>query len=160
VANLPPSETPEVLDGYYEGSTEKGDEVAFIVSRALPDLQVDRDRPWKIAVITNFKAKLNIHIIDSEEGDYDSPVSFEAENVAVHDNGAFTYRPEDTPFLFLNGVLLPGGQARGTCIGVLNSSSWLRAERATSYAYGSTDWRKWQAVWKDREGVNALRFLP
>jgi hypothetical protein len=74
VANLPPSETPQVLDGYYEGSTEEGDEVAFIVSRALPDLQVDRDRPWKIAVIRNFKAKLNIRIIDSEEGDYDSPV--------------------------------------------------------------------------------------
>jgi hypothetical protein len=31
VANLPPSETPQVLDGYYEGSTEEGDEVAFIV---------------------------------------------------------------------------------------------------------------------------------
>jgi hypothetical protein len=107
VANLPPSETPQVLDGYYEGSTEEGDEVAFIVSRALPDLQVDRDRPWKIAVIRNFKAKLNIRIIDSEEGDYDSPVSFEAENVAVQDNGSFMYWPEDTPFLFLNGFCFP-----------------------------------------------------
>jgi hypothetical protein len=160
VADIPPSEAPGVLDGYYEGPTEAGDEVAFMVRRIGPDLPVDRDRPWKIAVITNFKAKLNIRIIDPEEGDYDSPVSFEAQNVPVYDNGAFIFWPEDTPFLFLNGLLLPGGQATGACIGVLNSSSWLRAERATSYAYGSTDWRKWQAVWKDQEGVNALRFLP
>jgi hypothetical protein len=73
VADIPPSEAPGVLDGYYEGPTEAGDEVAFMVRRIGPDLPVDRDRPWKIAVITNFKAKLNIRIIDPEEGDYDSP---------------------------------------------------------------------------------------
>ena len=160
MAVRPPSEVPGVLDGYYEGSTEEGDEVAFIVSRTDPSLPVDPDRPWKIAVITNFKAKLNIRIVDPEEGDYESPVSFEAENVSVYDDGAFMFWPDETPFLFLNGHLLPGGQATGVCIGVLNSSSWLRAERATSYAYGSTDWRQWQAVWKEREGLNALRFLP
>jgi hypothetical protein len=160
VADLPPSEVLRIRHGYYEGSTEDGDEVAFIVRRADPDLPIDRDLPWKIALITNFKAKLNVRIIEPVEGDSDSPVSFEAESVPVYDNGAFMHWPADTPWLFLNGLLLPDGEARGACIGVLNGSSWLRTERATSFWYGASDWSKWQAIWQASEGVNALRFVP
>ena len=43
---------------------------------------------------------------------------------------------------------------------VTNSSIWSRADRVTTWGYGSSDWRKWQTVWKEREDLNALRFLP
>ena len=75
MADLPPSEALSIRHGYYAGSTEEGEEVAFIVRRADPDLPIDRNLPWKIALITNFKARLNVRIIDPVEGDSESPAS-------------------------------------------------------------------------------------
>jgi hypothetical protein len=88
-------------------------------------------------------------------------MTFDAEDVPIIDNGTFTYSGGDVPLLFgLNGLLLPNGQASGRCIGVTNSSIWGRTGRVTSFMYGSSGWRNWEAVWKDKGGVNALRFLP
>ena len=43
---------------------------------------------------------------------------FKAEDVPVIDNGSLMHSGEEGPLLFaLNGLLLPDGQARGTCIG-------------------------------------------
>ena len=47
---------PSLLDGYYEGSTDEGDEVAFLV-------------PDRSHVIAHFKAELKGVLITSEGGD-------------------------------------------------------------------------------------------
>ena len=138
---------PSLLDGYYEGSTDEGDEVAFLVS--------DRSH-----VIAHFKAELKDVLITSEgDDDPGDTLTFEIADVGIHAKGTFLASREDEPFLFaINGRLLPGGEARGACIAVLNTSSG-KTDGSSHFLYAATNWRKWQAVRKDAAGVNALRFL-
>ena len=140
--------TPSLLGGYYGGSTDEGDEVAFLVT--------DRSH-----VIAHFKAELKgAPITDSEGGDDPGDtLTFKIADVRIHANGTFLDSREDEPFLFaINGRLLPGGEAKGACIAVLNTASG-KADGSSHFQYAATNWRKWQAVRKDAAGVNALRFL-
>ena len=114
----PPSGVSGFRDGYYEGATERGDEVAFIVRSPDPDPEPDRQNfPWQVGVIANFRANLTFLVMGDEEGDVDETLRFKAEDVPVIDNGSFMQPGEEGPLLFaLNGLLFPdgpGGHASG-----------------------------------------------
>jgi hypothetical protein len=101
---------PSLLDGYYEGSTDEGDEVAFLV-------------PDRSHFIAHFKAELKGVLITSEGGDDPGDtLTFKIADVGIQAGGTFLDSREDEPFLLaINGRLLPGG--RGACISVLNTAS-------------------------------------
>jgi hypothetical protein len=134
-----------VFDGYYEGATEEGDEVLLLIPSHSP-------------VIANFRAKLSFLVIVPLQDDFDDTMTFEAKDLPIDKDRTFSYSGGDGALLFgLNGVLLPNGQARGTCIGTRNGG-WSRA--GVNYlTYGSSGWRKWQAVRNDEEEVTAESFL-
>jgi len=83
-------------------------------------------------------------------------LTFKIADVGIQAGGTFLDSREDEPFSFaINGRLLPGGEARGACISVLNTASG-KADGSSHFLYAATNWRKWHAVRKDARRVNAL----
>ena len=141
----PPTETWR--EGYYEGATEDGGRVLFLV-------------PSKTNVIARFQVELDLLTTSATEEDDPSGLRLEAKEVKIF-HGAFRHAScEEGPLFALHGALGPHGEARGRCIGVTNGGAWHGSAWGTDFHFGSSNWRRWEAGWKTTEDdLNAPLFV-
>jgi hypothetical protein len=134
-------------EGYYEGATEDGGRVLFLV-------------PGKTNVVARFEVELGFLTTSATEEDYPDGRLFEAKHVRIF-RGAFRHSScEEGPLFALHGVLGPHGKARGVCIGVVNGGAWHGPEWGYDFYFGSSQWRRWEAAWKTTEDdPNAPLFV-
>ena len=133
-------------EGYYEGETEDGEPVLFLV-------------PSKTNVIARFQVVLNVLETSSTEEDEPSGLGFEARDVRI-ENGAFRHSSVQYGLFALHGGLGPDGKAHGRCIGVVNG--WANhGPWGTDFHFSSSQWTRWEAAWKTTEDdPNATLFVP
>jgi hypothetical protein len=140
----PPKATWRV--GYYEGETEDGEPVLFLV-------------PSKTNVIARFQVVLHVLETSATEEDVANTLPFEAEGIEITRDGAFRHLSCPSVLFALHGAFGPDGEARGRCIGVVNT--WARhGHWGTDFHFGGSRWTRWKAAWKTTEDdLNAPKFL-
>jgi hypothetical protein len=133
-------------EGYYEGETEDGGRVLFLI-------------PSKTNVIARFQVVLNVLTTSATEEDEAGTYGFEAKDVRIFD-GAFRHLSCEGLLFALHGGLGPDGEAHGRCIGVVNGAAGHGAW-GTDFHFGSSLWTRWEASWKTTEDdPNAPMFVP
>ena len=130
----PPTESWR--EGYYEGETEDGGRVLFLV-------------PSKTNVIARFQVVLNVLTTSATEDDEAGTYWFEAEDVMIFE-GAFRHLSCPHVLFALHGGLGPDRGAHGRCIGVVNGGAGHGAW-GTDFSFGSSQWTRWEAAWKTTE---------
>jgi len=132
-------------EGYYEGATEDGGRVLFLL-------------PSKTNVIARFQVELDVLTTSATEDDFPSDLGFEAKDVMIF-QGAFRHSSCPHVLFALHGGLGPSGEAHGRCIGVVNGGAGHGAW-GTDFHFGSSNWRRWEAAWKTTEDdLNAPLFV-
>jgi hypothetical protein len=125
-------------EGYYEGETEDGGRVLFLV-------------PSKTNVIARFQVDLDLLTTSATQQDYPSGLGFEARDVRISElYGAFRHSSCQHGLFALHGGLGSDGKAHGRCIGVVNGGA-RHGDWGTDFHFGSSNWRRWEAAWKTTE---------
>jgi hypothetical protein len=133
-------------EGYYEGATEEGEPVLFLI-------------PRKTNVIARFQGVLKVRTSSATEDDDPNTLWFEAEDVGISPNGAFRHSSCPHVLFALHGGLGPDGEARGRCIGIVNGGA-NHGPWGTDFDFGGSQWTRWKASWKTTEDdLNAPRFV-
>jgi hypothetical protein len=101
------SNSPTWREGYYEGATEDGGRVLFLVPSERYFV------PSKTNMIARFQVQLNLLVTDSTQGVHADTDTFEAEDVGIVEGGGFLHSSEDGTLFGLHGVLGPNGEAWG-----------------------------------------------